>query len=404
MDKTTSISAIHRSEHQGVFAFTGGGSVFLSRLLCTPGASHTVLEAIIPYSYNSLQAFLNFSPEQACCELTARKMAVTAWQRAIKYTGSPSAELFGFSCTASLKTEKMKRGQHHAFMAFHSLQKTCSLSITLLKDHRSRHEEEQLLASLAQYFFHHSLRADTSSFGEHSCFRTWREQLKLHSSESLFMNVFCPPKSWQELFAGNRAFVCLRLPENKEVSPPEENFALFPGSFAPFHEGHAQMRKLAMSVLHQNVALEMAIINADKPSLDYLDIHQRLNFIIKKLHDENDHTMIFLTNLPFFNQKVTVFPHTTFVVGSDTLIRITDPRYHDNNKTLHQEFLRYLLQQKCRFLVLGRTISGKFVSLSDLDLPETLKNICLEIPESQFRNDISSTWLRNQEKNLYSEK
>ena len=45
---------LHRSPWQGVFHITGGGSGLLAELLTTPGASGTVLEAVVPYAEAAL--------------------------------------------------------------------------------------------------------------------------------------------------------------------------------------------------------------------------------------------------------------------------------------------------------------------------------------------------------------
>ena len=45
---------LHESPWQGVFYVTGGGTLLLSELLTTPGASATVLDARVPYAAAAL--------------------------------------------------------------------------------------------------------------------------------------------------------------------------------------------------------------------------------------------------------------------------------------------------------------------------------------------------------------
>ena len=52
-------ASLHQSPWQGVFYVTGGGTLLLSELLTTPGASATVLDARVP----RLSAFLSSSNE-----------------------------------------------------------------------------------------------------------------------------------------------------------------------------------------------------------------------------------------------------------------------------------------------------------------------------------------------------
>ena len=70
---------LHRSPWQGVFHVTGGGSGLLAELLTTPGASGTVLEAVVPYAPAALADLLGRAPDQACSPATARSLAMSAF-------------------------------------------------------------------------------------------------------------------------------------------------------------------------------------------------------------------------------------------------------------------------------------------------------------------------------------
>lgn len=391
MDGATLIAAILRGPGRGVFVCAGGGSRLISDILCTPGASRTVLEAVVPYSSRALTEFLHSEPEQCCSEPTARRMAVAAWQRAGKYAENvDSADLFGFSCTASLAAEKPHRGRHRLFLAFHSLAKTLSLSLFLENGARARREEETLAADISLWFLAHALGVPSSAdFPE-----TWRAE-HLHPAETVSVREFCAPPSWQRLFASQIPAVCLRLPSRQEISPPPKISALLPGSFAPFHAGHAHMKQVAEKHLGTEVALELAIRNADKPPLDYLEIDARLAKIAEETAGENQPFLIYITNLPLFHQKGTIFPHTTFVVGTDTISRIADPVYcRRNGEDFLSRELHFLAEQGDRFLVLGRLIDGNFKTLEELELPTELRNISYGLSETEFREDISSTAIR----------
>ena len=60
------IRQIHAANSQMVIAITGGGSEAIGQLLSVPGGSRTLLEAIVPYSSQSLEEFLHARPEQFC--------------------------------------------------------------------------------------------------------------------------------------------------------------------------------------------------------------------------------------------------------------------------------------------------------------------------------------------------
>jgi hypothetical protein len=48
----------------------------------------------------------------------------------------------------------------------------------------------------------------------------------------------------------------------------------------------------------------------------------------------------------------------------------------------------------CRFLVFGRLLAAGFQTLSQLDLPPSLAEICDPVDATRFRVDLSSTQLR----------
>ena len=89
-----------------------------------------------------------------------------------------------------------------------------------------------------------------------------------------------------------------------------------------------------------------------------------------------------------------MFPAATFVVGADTIERIADPRYYGGKTTARDAAIGMLESNGCRFLVFGRTADGPFVELHDLNLPTNLHALCDGVPESEFREDISSMELR----------
>ncbi|HVW37387.1 MAG TPA: hypothetical protein VHB99_08775, partial [Pirellulales bacterium] len=141
------IRAIHAAPLELVLAVTGGGSRAISALLEVPGASRTVLEAVVPYSAAALSDWLGARPDHFCDDRTARAMAMAAYQRAIRLAKSsepksPSSPLAGVACTASLASDRPKRGAHRLHAALQTESLTVVQSLELTKGARSRLEEE----------------------------------------------------------------------------------------------------------------------------------------------------------------------------------------------------------------------------------------------------------------------
>jgi len=191
------IQALHHSPTQIVAALSGGGTLLLSDLLTVPGGSRTLIEATVPYSYESISNYVGRVPEQFCCSRTARSLAMTAFYHARKILHSetlrkqgyvnpeqvsPKAvdvsheiegvtesalmrsfkfvepedpgtfdayrHVIGVGCTASLITNRQKMGEHRVYIAVQTLQQTFQFSLRLQKDARTRWEEERLVADL----------------------------------------------------------------------------------------------------------------------------------------------------------------------------------------------------------------------------------------------------------------
>lgn len=148
MDLFTLIAQIHTSPLMAVIVVTGGGSQALADLLAVPGASKTLLEALVPYSDRSLQEFLGEVPQQAVSVETAAALARVAHQRARKLDSAPPHVVLGLSCTATLVTDRPKKGEHRAHIGLCTEFDACVHSLTLTKGARNRQAEERVVSNL----------------------------------------------------------------------------------------------------------------------------------------------------------------------------------------------------------------------------------------------------------------
>jgi hypothetical protein len=164
--------------------------------------------------------------------------------------------------------------------------------------------------------------------------------------------------------------------------------AILSGSFNPLHDGHLKMVKTARAILGTAVTFELAAINADKPALPLEDILERISQFAGRWP-------ILISTAPTFIEKARLYPGATFIVGYDTAERILHPRYYQNSHENMLAALEEIRQHGCRFLVAGRVDpTGRFRDLTDLAIPNTCRDMFLGIPDSQFRQDISSTEMR----------
>ncbi len=352
---------LHQAPWRGVLHVTGGGSGFLAELLGEPGASATALEATVPYASAALKDLLGAMPEQACSEATARAMAMAAFQRALALTslepGAASEEtLFGFACTASLATNREKRGEHRAHIAVQTLADTFSIEVALAGD---RAEEEQALVEAIWHELGVALGLDAAQPTARPRRRTTADP------------------GWQALILGDA---------NAHSTDSHDGRLLLPGAFNPLHRGHRQMLEIAEALTGQTGAYELSVANVDKPMLDYAEIARRL---------EQFERPLWLTHLPTFLEKARHFPEATFAVGVDTLLRIVDVGYYYNEAAMRTA-LAELHDLDTRFVVFGRDLDDAFLVLDDIidSLPSDLAQRCLGVDADTFRDPISSTELR----------
>jgi nicotinamide mononucleotide (NMN) deamidase PncC len=370
------ISALHASDPVCVLAITGGGSGAIGQLLATPGASRTVLEAVVPYSNTALTDWLGGTAEQSCSAATARAMAMAAWMRARQLAPATDPhQLIGLGATASLASDRPKQGDHRIHVATQTATVTTVTTLVLGKDQRDRFSEEALAAQLVLLAL-----AKTSAVDSTTAQSEFNQQLL--PQESVASVTQQAELDWTALLLGDATHVCHPQPFRPQ--------ALLCGAFNPPHDGHRRMAAHAAQRLGCPVDSELSITNVDKPPLDFVEIERRLGW----LDAANTGERTVLTDAPTFRAKAQLFPGCTFVVGADTIARVGDPKYYTGESGTFDAAIGQIATHGCRFLVFGREIQGEFQVLADLPLPAPLRELCEEVPGADFREDVSSTELR----------
>src|SRR4051794_18918483 len=149
------IGQIHGVNRKAVRAGTGGGSTAAAWLLAVPGASRTILEVQVPYAGEALDDWLGAPPASACSAQTARQMARRARERAVWL--APGEPVVGLGGTASLRSDRPKKGDHRVHLAAawtsaggseHAQGGLVSLSLQLAKEQRDRDGEEEVASRL----------------------------------------------------------------------------------------------------------------------------------------------------------------------------------------------------------------------------------------------------------------
>ena len=362
-DNTNLIKKIHQSKYKITYVSSGGGTNAISSFLKVPGASNTILESYVPYSKKSMDIFLNKKPDHYCSLNTCLSMAANAYKKSLQIENNTNTKyLIGVAVTASLATTYTKIGEHKFYIAIQTDSYTKTVSCVLDKGSRTRELEEELIT---EYVL--SLIAESCSI---------KRDLPQHN-EKVGVQTTQAEKSWKKLLNNQINFV------SSDKSIPE---LIFPGSFNPLHDGHLKMRELAEKKTGMRATFEICARNADKPPLTFHEIKRTLDQF-----NENDSWV--MTSAGRFSEKAEMFPNSVFIIGADTLVRVFDEKFYLNKKDMINHIERFN-DHNVHFLVFGRKVNNKFISLRDIAIPDNIRQRCTGFDEASFRDDISSTELR----------
>ena len=185
------------------------------------------------------------------------------------------------------------------------------------------------------------------------------------------------------------------------------------------------------------VLFEMSLTNVDKPPMDISEATRRVNLFDGCLDAGSDDVTlqdvkmpddwgILLTSAPLFVQKVGILGRyvapssasvpfldkagatkarrkMTFIIGTDTMVRIINPKYYGNSIEEMLAAVREMGGAGVHFVVGGRLEQGKtegeapkFVTGEEAltSLPTNVQEMFTIIQEEDFRLDLSSTELR----------
>ena len=361
------IKKVHSSPYRFVLVSSGGGTNAISEILKVPGASTSVLEAYVPYAKESLDYYLLKQPDHYCSLDTTLSMAAKAYSAAKKIDPDTNPKyLLGIAVTASLATNYSKKGEHKFFIAIQTYKYSSSFSYSFIKGELTREEEEQVVTDHIINAIAQSCEVQSKIISENS---------------SLVVKTVEAQKNWVKLVDNKIDFVSSsnRIPE-----------LIFPGSFNPFHSGHQSMSELAEKKTGLGLAYEICIQNADKPPLSYHEI--------KKILDQFKHGHEWvLTKAGKFTDKASLFPNSVFIIGADTLTRILDEKFYLNRQDMLNQ-LDLFNSHNINFLVFGRKIKNNFISLDSVSIPEHIEKRFSGFGEEIFRDDISSSSIRKEEK------
>jgi nicotinic acid mononucleotide adenylyltransferase len=336
-------------------ACAGGGAGLQQLLWSAPGASSFLVGASFPYAEIAVDDFLGFTPEQYCSAETAIDLATASFLRA-----GAGADALGVGLTASVASIRAHRGPHRIYAASVACARTRLYSVELERDSgRAAREVDGNKAD------HLGLVALLDAAGLPSD--------ALASAVGPFTTADGEPLARERFFARPawRA-------SGKREPPPDRVTLAFPGTFDPPHAGHLGM---AAEVAAETGHEPLFWITAEPPHKAAVPITE----LVRRARLLYGHDVLFTRGEPLYIDKARRYPGCHFVIGTDALARMLDPKWGLAVDALVEEFRRL----GTRFYVTSRVVDGSLVTLRDL--PDAPKDLCVEVAG---RWDVSSTELR----------
>jgi hypothetical protein len=145
---------LHSVPGRGCVVVTGAGIRAISDLFSQPGTSRTILEAQVPYARKALDEFVGVQADQQVSAEEALLIAEAALKRARHLAddnGTNDEEeelLFGIGCTAAIATDRVRRGEDRAHVAWTDGTRSGGASIWFDKSARTREEEDILVSAI----------------------------------------------------------------------------------------------------------------------------------------------------------------------------------------------------------------------------------------------------------------
>ncbi len=357
---------LQNTEVPVVLVLAGGGSTVLPPLLARGGGSRVLLACHIPYHPKSLTSYLQLKKPlvKTCSQETGLALSMRAFLEGYGWTASEKMIGLSLTCVLPRRGTEREGREHRIFCSYQTESCTVIFGLHLAPGH-SREDAELLTRNLV-----------LNTWSE-ACGLPHRLPLPLKEKDVLDRKIAVAEPALQAVLLGTSLAHPL-------VGSGEKPTVLFSSACNPFHQGHQRMIELAAQLTGKPVSLEIPLLNADKPPVDYLSLQERVESIRRLMEPKS----LWVTGMRTFVEKARHWGgDLQFIVGTDTAMRICEPRFYGGEAGLAAA-LQELRTLRCRFLCFARGEEGSY--------PPAFREIAEFVPKATFWDPVSSTQLRGE--------
>lgn len=274
---------------------TGAGAGLQKIIWDVPGISKSLVGCEFPYAREATDQFLGFTPDKYVSKETAVDLASKAYIKAKKVAGWDGVAV-GLGITAAVQSQKARRGKDEYFVAVVG-DRGCFL------EHFDISGPGMVRKSQGAYIDGAGLLVLLAGLGETQYQKSYIQDC----SDLVLERVLVRP-----VFTKTE-----RVRDHRSLAD-----TLFPGTFNPLHDGHLAAVEHSLDV-GDTCGWAINVDPVHKKALTGVDLLARVADIQSKSNDP----IIFTQGQPLFLDKIQKNPHRSWIVGTDTLERMLDPKW-----------------------------------------------------------------------------
>jgi hypothetical protein len=332
-----------------VFISASGAGAGIQQILWEPpGASSYLAGAAFPYSTEMTEDLLGFRPPKFVCMEEAIDTACSAYLKADN--GDPTKQFVGLGLTASVASNTEHRGDHRVHAVVVTKDRVLAANVIVPKGGPTFRQSDGVLADRV------GVKLLLVAIG-----LTEIGDFPIEDISGLARSHFFK----RPLFTRY----------GRRFETPAGNLTLFPGAFNPPHDGH-------FGNAGEDVTFQITANPPHKPALTLTDMLGRIR------HFRGKRDLLFTEDGALYIEKARRFPNSTFVLGTDALDRMLDPKWGIEVKPLLAEFAS--LGTKFLVTECHRSDGRNF---SEIPIPAEFKRMFTQLPPTPYA-DLSSTQKR----------